>query len=339
MKKIKLIIVIIILCSCKSESFKNELPQNSATLLLKKRVIKSNLSKSSAKNIDVVNGFRGLKLGVNIDSLYLKDWNLNSYSSEINYYDKKLDLFLDNNTFKCEIYLTFYFNKLIMIDIGLNDNRGLVIVKYSESEATNTFVKPKLMELFDNVFGQSIKIEQGVISERKIKPKRNKSKKKNYDNFFIRLDDGYDLIEITEKKFSSARYIKRPFELVIYKYKTLKKNKNYKKNKLSIPGTRVYYNNRNNKELYSYNGNKNMLKLFVENKFERNDLGENTSYISYKLKNIKTQIKVYNKIETKKYMLSKKKKDSINLFENNRKFKEIKIFKDSIKFKRSLENF
>ncbi|MFD2528903.1 hypothetical protein [Polaribacter marinaquae] len=339
MKKINLIIVIIILCSCKSESFKNELPQNSATLLLKKRVFELNLSESSAKNIDVVNGFRGLKLGVNIDSLYLKDWKLNNYSSEINYYDKKLDLFLDNNTFKCEIYLTFYFNKLIMIDIGLNDNRGIVNEKYSESEVINTFIKPKLMELFDNVFGQSIKIEQGVISERKIKPKRSNSEKKGYDNFFLKLADGYDLIEITEKKFSSARYIKRPFELVINKYKTSKKNKNYKKNKFSLPGARIYYNNRNNKELYSYNGNKNMLKLFIENEFERNDSGENTYYISYKLKNIKTQIKVYNKIETKKYMLSKKMKDSINLFENNRKLKERKISKDSIKFKKSLENF
>jgi hypothetical protein len=354
MKKISLIIVIIILCSCKRESFKNELPQNSATLLLKKKVIKSSISEISAKNIDVVNGFRGLKLGVNIDSLYLKDWNLNSYSSEINYYDKKLGLFLDNNTFKCEIYLTFYFNKLIMIDIGLNDNRGLVNVKYSESEATNTFVKPKLMELFDNVFGQSIRIEQGVISERKIK--RNNSekrfytvKKKDYDliksietdfnkGFYDYLEEDYDLIEITEKKFSSARYIKRPFELVIYKYITSKK-KNYKKNKFSSPGVRVYYNNRSNKELYSYNGNKNILKLFIENKFEGNDSDENSFYISYKLKNIKTQIKVYNKIETKKYMLSKKKKDSINLFEYNRKLKKRKISEDSLKLKKSLENF
>jgi hypothetical protein len=334
MKKINLIIVIIILCSCKSESFKNELPQNSATLLLKKRVFELNLSESSAENIDVVNGFRGLKLGANIDSLYLKDWNLNNYSSEIKYYDKKLHFYLDGNAFKSEVYLTFYFNELIMIDIGLNDNRGLVNVKYSESEATNTFVKPKLMELFDNVFGQSTKIEQVVISERKVK--RNNSDKSFFDNLFKTED--YDLIEITGKKISNARFIKRPFELVFYKYITSKK-KNYKKNKFSSPGVRVYYHNRSNKELYSYNGNKNILKLFIENKFERNDSDENSFYISYKLKNIKTQIKVYNKIETKKYMLSKKKKDSINLFEYNRKLKKRKISEDSLKLKRSLENF
>jgi hypothetical protein len=334
MKKISLIIVIIILCSCKSESFNNELPQNSATLLLKKRVLKSNLSESSAKNIDVINGFRELKLGVSIDSLYLKDWNLNNYSSEINYYDKKLNLFLDNKTFKCEIHLTFYFNKLIMIDIGLNDNRGLVNVKYSESEATNTFVKPKLMELFDNVFGQLIRIEHVVISERKIK--RNNSDKSFLDNLFKTED--YDLIEITGKKISNARYIKRPFELVFYKYRTAKK-KNYKKNKFSSPGARISYRIINNKELYSCSGNKNMLKLFIENKFERNYSGENTFYTSYKLKNIKTQIKVYNKVETKKYMLSKKKKDSINLFEYNRKLKKRKISEDSLKLKKSLENF
>tara|TARA_R110002033_G_scaffold100725_2_gene149130 strand:+ start:203 stop:1219 length:1017 start_codon:yes stop_codon:yes gene_type:complete len=338
MKKISLIIVIIILCSCKSESFKNELPQNSATLLLKKRVLKSNLSESSAKNIDVINGFRELKLGVNIDSLYLKDWNLNNYSSEINYYDKKLNLFLDNKTFKCEIHLTFYFNKLIMIDIGLNDNRGLVNVKYSESEATNTFVKPKLMDLFNNIFGEPIEIKPGIINEKKIK-------RKDFDKDFLSsiLDktfskEDYDLIEITQTEYSNKAFIKVPFELIIKNYSHRKWKKN-KKNKFSSPGLRVYYNNRSNKELYSYNGNKNILKLFIENKFERNDSGENTFYISYKLKNIKTQIKVYNKVETKKYMLSKKKKDSINLVEYTRKLKERKVLKDSIKFKRSLENF
>jgi hypothetical protein len=338
MKKINLIIIFIIFSSCISEKIKNKLPVNSATLLLKKRAVNSSISQTSSKNIDIINGFRELKLGTHLDSLYLEDWNFYNYSSEIKYYDKKLHFYLDDNAFKSEVYLTFYFNKLIMIDIELNDNRDLSDVEYSASQAANTFVKPKLMDLFNNIFGEPIEIRPGVINEKKLE-------RKDFDKDFLSslLDktfskEDYDLIEITQTEYSNKAFIKCPFELIIKKYKHHKSKKN-NKDEFSSPGVTYYPSSINNKTLYSYNGSENVIKLFIENHFEWIDFAEETLNTNYKLKKIKTQIKFYNKKIVKSYMLSKNKKDSIASQEFKRNLKKRKISEDSLKLKKSLENF
>ncbi|TXD53594.1 MULTISPECIES: hypothetical protein [unclassified Polaribacter] len=339
MKEIALITLLIFFFSCKRENSAIKLPLNSATLLLEKRGFNRSIYKSSSKNIDIINGFRGLKLSMEKDSLYLEDWNLNNYSLDINYFNKKVAVYFDGKAFKGEVYLTFYLSKLVMIDIELDDYNVLSTIRYSVDEARNTLIKPKLMDLFYNLFGAPIEnYDNYLVSEKKLETLQKLPLK--YSFFNKDMDENFEQVEKTLISFPKGVFIKQPYELITRKviYSELK-NKNTNNR---FVGADVFYkfiNNKGNNALYTYSGNLNKLKLLVQNNFERIDTPERGSNVYYKLKNIKTQIKVYNKKLVKKYILSKKKQESINFLEQERKFKEREMVEDSLKLKKSLENF
>lgn len=336
----KILLLTIIFLSCNKERKPNvELPLNSATLLLRAQNLRNNITSSSPLNIDIINGFRGLKLYKDIDSLYLKDWNLDKFSDEIEYYENNILLSLDNYAFDCKLYLTFYQKKLLMIDIEFDDNRDLDNDNYLREQAYDLDFIPKLLEQYEIIFGEPNKnYSYELLDEKELS--RNELNNYLSDDLNAGLatyiKGKLKLVERTYEMFPNTDFEKNSFELIKGSKQILTSEKD-KKN--SYYFSNVYYPFIDKRILYSYSGNYTNLKLLVENKWEITGDSEKELSVTYKLKNINVKIKVYGNKRIKEYTSSKARQDSIANYQQRLIFKRNKEIKDSIKLKESLRNF
>lgn len=107
------------------------------TFLLEKPSIES-FSEPSVENLDKINGFRGLKMGMCLDSFSHEDWKISGDSSQ-----NLISIFKENKLeFKgikqnFSIKLTFLRKKLCKIDIQYfsdGDNKSFEVKRYSHIE-------------------------------------------------------------------------------------------------------------------------------------------------------------------------------------------------------------
>ena len=330
MKQIAFIFLLVFISSCKKGSINNKLPNNSATLLLQKSELYVGLNKSSPRNVDIINGFRSLKLNTKIDSLYLVDWAINKYSPNINYFNKEIPFQLDGQVFKSEVNLTFYMGKLVMIDIELDDSRGVGAKKYTPNDAENTVVEPEIMNLFYSVFGDPIKVKDNqFVSKRKLEKVQD-----TIDDFWSINRDNFDYVEKITLNFPKRRFVKIPYELVENKYVGYMPKDDTNKGVQAS----VFYPI-NNISLLVYEANFNKLKLLIQNKFETIKSKGGDLFVFYRLRNIKLQIKIYKEKPMKEYLLEIEKQRLILSKELKRETLKDKKINDSLKLKNSLKDF
>ncbi len=151
---------VLLLVSChNSTNEKSTISQNDTlTQILKQRenvlallYRKTNVEyhKSSLKNLEIINGFRSLKLGTSFDDLFFKGWDIqyeNLSDSSIIYAKTDLDIYsldVENVTFRSAT-LTFFNKNLISIELCADSyNRrfyNLLCYLYGKPNIKNTFI-------------------------------------------------------------------------------------------------------------------------------------------------------------------------------------------------------
>jgi hypothetical protein len=168
--KNKLIFVttfIICILSCEKK-IKKELnkkvhnPKIEISRLFYTKAVNDSLELESLLNVDIINGFRMVKLGLNIDSISYVDWNKNNQLEKYGILElnkKRHFTFLEN---KFNIKLTFY-------------NGELKIINFNNIDYLNEEV---IYDLFKNTYGLpnyiNSKKAPNIIKEKKIKHNINK---------------------------------------------------------------------------------------------------------------------------------------------------------------------
>jgi len=333
MKRAILLLFLISLYSCKLLENK-KLPLNSATKLIQSRDTTnySRIFNQSSKNIDIINGYKRLKLNTHMDSLYLEDWELDKYSTDISYFQKKMKLKIGSEESESVIVLTFYLSKLVMIDIELNDNKSITNKRrYSPEQAEKTLIEPKILQSFENVYGKPKEIENNQL----ISVKKLKKKKSLRDDFWKSLNKGYEFIEEVRISYPNKDFKKIPYNVIQSKTQF---SRSKDKSSQGLVGAKVYYQ-LNNKALFVHHGDINNLKLLVLNKFVPITLEEGSSYVPYEISEVKLLIKIYKKRPMTDYLKA---------IDNRRltlidKFKKESIKKkkvnDSLRLRNSLKDF
>lgn len=333
MKKIISVIFVLVIISCEAEmNNKEKLPFNSATILLNEKSKYEEITEPSAKNIDLINGFRGVKLMTNVDSLHLEDWELIKFSPKIDYYENNVFIRFDSKLYQTEICLTFYDDRLTMIDIQFNNIDILNANKtYSKEDIINEVIEPKIMKTFHNTFGivkpyfegEEIYIGPAVkLNELTIAINTMYNKKKA---------DVSSYLDYKRYKFPNEAFERNLYEVIEEIYQK-KKSIDY------YPASTTIFHNLENIKLFEYLGEENGMKILLTNKFKIFE-DEGKIYDHFKLNNTLLQVKIYNLQLTREYLINKKKQESQIRKKSNFEFEKRKKLKDSITLINSASEF
>lgn len=334
MKKIISVILILGITSCGSEmkNKKKILPFNSATNLLREESNNLEITEPSTKNIDLINGFRGIKLLTNVDSLYLKDWELINFSPKIDYYENELFIWFDSILYPTDICLTFYNERLTMIDIKFDN---IDVLKnnqaYSKNDIENEIIEPKMLKTFHNTFGLVKPFVEG--EEIKIGPALK------LDEMTIAINNMYNKKKLDVSSYSD--YYMNKFPKEVFKrnlYEVVKEVYQRENNIDFYPSSTITFYNVENMKLFEYIGDENGMKLLLTNKFKIIE-PEGKSYHSYKLNETMLQVKIYDIQLASEYLIDKKKKESENRVKSNLKYEKIKKSRDSLELLKSASQF
>lgn len=136
-------------------SCKKELKENSATRLLKTRNTERIVKNSDSLNVDLINGFRSLELGTNIDSLDFNGWINHNLNEDINFKRKNMVISIDNKNYDCEVGLTFFEKKLQIIVLNFMAVYDSPKSKYVPVDLFDDYIhKPKLLSPFEYTFDE-----------------------------------------------------------------------------------------------------------------------------------------------------------------------------------------
>lgn len=266
-----LICFLVIIYSCAPTS--SELPENSVTLLLNKKTDYPNLQEPSPSNIDIINGFRGLRINSLIDSLYLEDWLEKRTSPNIIAFRKDMPIVVSTETHISNIELEFFKEELISLKINFPDLPHYKKNKpFNEDDASWKILEPHIITTYYDVFGKQEweRENNGVL---------------DYEDISL-YDAAVAMVNGKEPKVRS-----NPFsDAVIYR-------------NTQTPSTIINQNYFNTKRL-SYTGVKNEMTLEILNHFEI-DKPEGKLFFSYLLKRIGLFIHIYDKLKYEEYQIAK----------------------------------
>lgn len=312
MKLIIKILIIISVISCKKEQVKTMnrtlLPKNSATLLLQKQdsSIVSKLLEPSVVNLDLIKGFRSLKLNVSLDSLYLNDWTKKSISNTIHEYTNQLKIQIGEVEQEAYAKLLFYKQQLIIIDImfqeSLNEDK-IKINQVLRDDIENYKPLSNLSQLYISILGKvtkdEINYENNLID---LFPWGLSIKDHAHDN--LKLFNSY--INEENKFYGSGR--SEDIDKLIEKTKP---KGNYKNN--------IYYSNVNtSSNLIWESNNYGLMNKNIYN-FIKNDKNKNAFEPTYGYNSTSIFIKFYSLKHIRHYV-----NDYVEALRENKKREEFK---------------
>lgn len=322
----------------KKNKIKDEtLPTNSATRLVNERKSYTDINEPNVKNIDIINGFRELKLNTNIDSLYIEDWKFNGDSiyvkdrspkfflSDIIFIEKEITVTMQDKNYDCIFFLTFFKKKLIMIDVNfINIKKSGDKEFLSKNEVGYKIIEPDIMKLYLATFGEG---KSYLLKDR------------------VSYDDKYDLYD--KKKTRTTISYEIPnidfegnlFEIIEHRvndYKDVAYETKYRYT--NTPSTNIPTILKNQK-LVEYIADKNGLKLFITNTFVINEKEGGNLFFSYSINNIDLKVKIYNKEFINEYLSAKEQQESSNRIKLEAIYKERKNQQDSINTNKSASEF
>lgn len=291
-------IILLSLISCSENS-----PKKSATNLLSILDEESLIVKRDTLNVDIINGFRSLKLNTHLDSLNFNDWDEIKFSNEIIVKEKKLKLNVKNRNYDCLSKLTFFNQNLLFIELTflniIDDS-----IKEVSSDLVDAYIyEPQILEPFNLTFGTlNWSRSYKKLDVNNLFPKNMEKLDLDInENFRLSPERTIKLIEKRQKK------IKQDIE----KYK--RENKKVDVNDM-LPGESGFYLGiTNNSYLYENIGHVNGMKIFLNNQIESYLQNESSIYPNYRLIGSDLVILIFTKNNFKDYLKAKAKQENINI--------------------------